>query len=270
MSVATPAPKATNTNAFLPHGIVHGKKNVKMIEITYRRNLESDYTEHIRELNKGFDYENDRNDYWLAPEFSLLYGSPLYEGASEDQRRALNHLYWSCFYNYTIGGEVSTMVYNQLTCAALYPLGGFGTLCRELDIETGQERDHTEAFQKLGRETELALMGETIFERPLPHYLEGGVIHPQGQTDRLQLWQNTQALVFAGAMGYSPFIATQYYVLRGMRNIQLKVKEYQHSQYHEQLLQSEQFVPAPTAVAHYHYSDEAFHTATSQLICHEV
>jgi hypothetical protein len=71
-------------------------------------------------------------------------------------------------------------------------------------------------------------------------------------------------------MGYSPFIATQYYILRGIRNIQLKVKEYQHSQRAQRLEKEGRSVPAATAVSHFHYQDEAFHTATSQAIAKDL
>jgi hypothetical protein len=77
-------------------------------------------------------------------------------------------------------------------------------------------------------------------------------------------------MLMAGCYAYSPFMATQYYVLRGIRNIQLKVKEYQHSQYCKKLEEQASYLPAATHVSHLHYMDEAFHTATSQVICHEL
>lgn len=270
MSLATETtPQSLPGDDFRPAGIQHGRKNLKLIELNYRRNSESDYTERLIERQRTFDYADDAQTPWLDDEFSLLYGTPLYEQASSAQRLALNHLYWVCFYNYSIGGEVSTMVYNQLTCGALYPLGGYEVVCKELDLETSQERDHVEAFRRVAAVSESALLGQPLFLRPVPHYLEAAVIKPQqGRT-----WRGLRVLpmaIFAGVMGYSPFLATQYYILRGIRNIQLKVKEYQHARRAQELEQQGERLPAATAISLYHYQDEAFHTATSQAIAKDL
>jgi hypothetical protein len=246
----------------------HGKQNLKLIEVNYRRNIASDYTDQMDKLKESFSYEANRNHHWVRPEFSLLYGSRFYESASESQKLALNHLYWICFYNYSIGGEVATMMFNQLTCGAFYHLGGYETVCRELDVETSQERSHVDAFRQIGNATEIALMGKTIFERPIPSFADSALVHPQaGQSG---LVKRAVPKLYYNRMSTSPFVASQYYTVRGLRNIQLKVKEYQHSQYCQELEASQAFVPAPTAVSHFHYLDEAFHTATSQLISHEL
>ncbi|MBC7881735.1 MAG: hypothetical protein H7Y37_10430 [Anaerolineae bacterium] len=252
----------------LSDGIVHGKKNLKLIEVNYKRNVSSNFTERMVELQNSFSYADHSDHFWVQPEFSLLYGSPVYTAASEAQKKALNHLYWVCFYNYSIGGEVTTMVYNQLTCGAFYPLGGYETLCRELDVETSQERAHVEAFRTIGQQTEMALLGDLIFDRPMPNYVEAALIHPQ--KGARSFIRNSPAQFYAVQVGVSPFVASQYYTVRGLRNIQLKVKEYRHSQYCQELEKAGAFVPAPTAVSHFHYLDEAFHTATSQLISHDL
>jgi hypothetical protein len=251
-----------------PNHIVHGQKNLKLIEVNYKRNTSSNFTERMEHLQKEFSYADHQAHPWVHTEFSLLYGSPLYEQASTAQKLALNHLYWVCFYNYSIGGEVTTMVYNQLTCGAFYPLGGYETLCRELDVETSQERAHVEAFRNIGRQTELALMGEIVFERPMPNYVEAALIHPQ--RGARSFLRNLPPQFYAVQVGVSPYVASQYYTVRGLRNIQLKVKEYRHSQFCQDLEKAGAFVPGPSAVSHYHYLDEAFHTATSQLISHEL
>ena len=71
------------------------KKHIKLSEINYRRNTESDFTEKIEELDRNFNYSSNKDYYWSEPELSLLYGTPLYEQASPDQKKALNHLYWA-------------------------------------------------------------------------------------------------------------------------------------------------------------------------------
>ena len=86
---ATPSAPPDEPNPSLPHGIQHGRKNLKLIELNYKRNSESDYTERLVERQKNFEYADDAGTYWLDEEFSLLYGSPLWNEASAEQRKAL-------------------------------------------------------------------------------------------------------------------------------------------------------------------------------------
>lgn len=139
------------------------KKHVKINAINYRRNCESDYTERMVALDKGFDYERDRHHFWGEPELSLLYGTPLYEQASQAQKLALNHLYWATQYNQTAATEANTVLYNQVTTGVFSTMGGYGTLCKELDLETDQERDHIHAFHTVGYKTKKAILGQAGF-----------------------------------------------------------------------------------------------------------
>lgn len=234
----------------------------------YENNKGSHYTEEMERLYKGFSYEENRHHTWTYPEFSLLYGSPIYEKASINQRRVLNHLYWICFYNYVMGGEVSTMVGNQLCCGALYHLGGYEVVCRELDLETSQERVHVEAFRHVSHQTEMALFGKIIFKRPLPSYLDGALSDPQKKNRSFFKRLPQQFLHLR--MASSPFLATQYFTGRGLRNIQAKVKEYQHSLYAREREKNGEFVCAPTLISHNHCFDEGFHTTTSKFISHDL
>ena len=257
-----------STSSVLTETIKQDNKTLRQMEKLYESNKSSDYTEKMEELYKSFNYSDNSEHNWTYPYFSVLYGSPIYESASESQKRALNHLYWVCFYNYVMGGEITTMVCNQICCGAFYPLGGYEVVCHELDIETSQERVHVEAFRHIGRMTELSLFGKTIFERPMPDYVDGSVIKPQKRSrsliDRLPV-----QFLFA-RMGTSPFLATQYFTARGLRNIQAKVKEYQHSLYGRERSKRDEFVCAPTLVSHNHCFDEGFHTTTSKFISHEL
>lgn len=139
------------------------KKHLKITEINYRRNTESDYTEKIEELDKNFDYSSNSNHYWGEPELSLLYGTPLYEEASPSQKKALNHLYWVTQYNQTAATEANAVLYNQVTAGVFRAVGGYETLCQELDLETAQERHHIHAFHMIGYKTKKALLGQTGF-----------------------------------------------------------------------------------------------------------
>jgi hypothetical protein len=246
------------------------QKNLKLIEVTYKRNTASNYTEEMETLAEGFSYEANKEHYWIQPEFSMLYGSPLWHQSSEFQKRTLNHLYWICMYSgHVCYSEIATMVYNQMTCGAFYSLGlTYDTLCRELDLETTQERGHVNSFRKVGERSEQALYGEIIFSPKLPHYAGAATTHPQRQVaapkDRIK------GYLAAGFFSGSPFAASQYYTVRGIRNITGKVRESNWHNYCLELEKQGAFVPTATAIASKHFYDEAFHTATSQLVSHEM
>ena len=116
-------------------------KHFQLIEKTYQSNLDSDYTEKIAELGKNFDYGTNSDRYWGSPKLSTLYGTPLYDQASESQKLALNHLYWVGQYNHTANSEANTMLYNQITEGVFANLRDYQTLCQELEFETAQERE---------------------------------------------------------------------------------------------------------------------------------
>ncbi|MDJ0572809.1 MAG: hypothetical protein QNJ53_27730 [Pleurocapsa sp. MO_192.B19] len=75
---------------------------------------------------------------------------------------------------------------------------------------------------------------------------------------------------FAFNWGGSPFLASQYYGLRMMANMVLKNTEHSTSRYFKKLAKKGDFIPAPTAVSHYHFLDESFHTTTSMLIARDL
>ena len=66
--------------------------------------------------------------------------------------------------------------------------------------------------------------------------------------------------------GSSPFLACNYYTVRYMANLALKNHEHGISVYWKKLHKQSQFVPTPTAISHYHFLDEAFHTTTSLFL----
>lgn len=242
------------------------KKHLKTTEINYRRNKESNYTEKITELDQNFDYNSHRDHYWSDPEFSILYGTPLYDAASSSQKIALNHLFWVGGYNLTAASETNTALYNQITGSVFYNIGGYETLCHELDVETSQERHHIHAFRTIANMTEMALLGKVIFGNPLTGN-ESKVIQ-KGLVGRLSPGPIRQ--LFGFNWGSTPFLASQYYALRFIANMLLKLTEHSRSQYFRELEKKGEFIPSPTAVSHYHFLDESFHTTTSLLIAQEL
>ncbi|BAZ50020.1 hypothetical protein NIES4103_26340 [Nostoc sp. NIES-4103] len=143
------------------------KKHFQVIEKTYQNNIESDYTDKIEALGKDFDYSSNSNHFWGDRELSTLYGTPLYQQASHAQKLALNHLYWVGQYQHTASAEANTMLYNQITSGVFAHVGGYETLCQELDFETTQERHHINTFHKIGYKTKIALLGKESFGNPL-------------------------------------------------------------------------------------------------------
>ncbi|MCC5610268.1 hypothetical protein LC612_26815 [Nostoc sp. CHAB 5834] len=143
------------------------KKHFQVIDKTYHNNKESDYTEKIEALGKNFDYSRNGNYFWGNRELSTLYGTPLYEQASQAQKLALNHLYWVGQYQHTASAEANTMLYNQITSGVFAHVGGYETLCQELDFETSQERYHINTFHKIGYKTKIALLGKESLGNPL-------------------------------------------------------------------------------------------------------
>ena len=142
------------------------KKHHKLTEVTYQHNVDSDYTEKIEALDKSFSYSPNSNDYWGEPGLSLLYGTPLYAEASPSQKKALNHLYWIRQYSQTAATEANAVLYNQVTAGVFANLGGYDTLCQELELETEQEYHHIHAFQRISSKTRRALLGKSVLKAP--------------------------------------------------------------------------------------------------------
>ena len=135
------------------------RKLNKLINTTYQNNLDSDYTEKIAALTREFRYADNKATPWSEESHSLLFGTPLYEQASDAQRLALNHLSWFANYNYISNSETETVLYNQITGSVFKAVGGYDTLAAELTFETAQEYDHIKAFRKVGLLTATALIG---------------------------------------------------------------------------------------------------------------
>ena len=75
---------------------------------------------------------------------------------------------------------------------------------------------------------------------------------------------------FSYNWGRSPFLASHYYTLRFMANLGLKHTEHSNCKYFRKLQKQKEFIPTPTAVAYYHFLDEAFHTTTSRFMAREL
>lgn len=68
----------------------------------------------------------------------------------------------------------------------------------------------------------------------------------------------------------SPFMACQFYAMRIIANLYLKNMEHSIAKYFKKLEKKGEFIPVPTAVSHYHFWDESFHTTISQLLAKDL
>lgn len=291
------------------------KKRIKLSENNYQNNIDSDYTEKIEALDKNFKYNSNSNHYWSDPEFSTLYGTPLYEAASPSQKIALNHLSWVSQYNHIAHSEAETIHYNLIAAGSFSAMGGdYETIAHQLDHESSQERSHIHAFYKVSYQTIKALLGKQAFINPpknesyqpswsslqLSNYndyvlrflakmmLKG---KEQYHSQYLKELESENKLIststngffhgrgvipqsllrfFAVNWGSSPFLASQYFTLRFMANLLLKNAEHSIFLYCKKLQKQGEFVPVPTAISHYHFLDEAFHTTTSQFLARDL
>lgn len=287
---------------------------LQMIERTYNNNIDSDYTEKIQELDRSFKYSDVKNYYWNAPELSLLYGTPLYEQASEAQKIALNHLYWFVMYNFTATSETQTIIYNKITGGVFAKIPGYEVVAEILDLESEQELSHIHVFRKVCFQMLKALLGKDAFKDTLKGKLYKS--NYQGWAEKASQYQYYALRLFANRMlkgkqcysehlkeleqkdnfppafstgfmgeglaprallqffsfnwGRSPFLASHYYTLRFMANLGLKHTEHSNCKYFRKLQKQGEFIPAPTAIAYYHFLDEAFHTTTSRFMAREL
>ncbi len=209
--------------SLLPSQLKQPKSSaLQRIERTYHSNTDSDYTEKIQELDRNFKYSDVSNYYWNAPELSLLYGTPLYEQASEAQKIALNHLYWFVMYNFVATSETQTIVYNKITGGVFAKISGYETIAKILDLESEQELSHIHVFRKISYQMLKALLGKEAFKEPLKGKLYKS--NYQGWAEKASQYQ--------------------YYSLRFLANQMLKGKEQYYSAHLKTLEKKDNFPPA--------------------------
>ena len=170
----------------------------RRLEINYHRNRKQDHTQLLDNAGQMFDYAESRDSYWQAENFSLLYGTPLWDQASAHQRTILNQLYWVAYYSQIISAEIATIFFNQTSAAALYAHEGFRTICDMLDLESSQERAHISAFQAVAEKTEQALLGQRLFSYPMRGPFSETMIF--ADTHRLKRWWKRLQLQAFGLM----------------------------------------------------------------------
>ncbi|WP_223342535.1 MULTISPECIES: P-aminobenzoate N-oxygenase AurF [unclassified Synechocystis] len=250
-----------------PSLLAKDSKTRKKLELNYRRAKQTDHSPALDQLAEQFDYQQCRSQYWQAPEFSLLYGTPLWDQASADQKLILNHLYWVAYYSQIIAAEVATIYFNQTSATGLYPLTDFRLVCDTLDLETSQERCHIQAFQTVIDQVEQILFGGHLFGQPRRSPFRETMIFANTNWFK-NWWKGLQLQGFGLLSANNAFLACQYLTVRGLRTLNGKLVQHKLSHFYQQ--QEAERNSIPTQISYYHFLDESFHFNTSTILSHDV
>ncbi|WP_353931566.1 P-aminobenzoate N-oxygenase AurF [Okeanomitos corallinicola TIOX110] len=240
----------------------------RKLQINHTRNKQQDHTTLMNEVVDQFNYEECKHEYWQSEEFSLLYGTPLWEQSSPYQKTILNHLYWVAYYSQIVSAEIATIYFNQTSATGLYAHEDFRLICDTLDLESAQERAHIHAFRTISKETELALFGKEIFTYPMRTPFVETMVY--ADTNFLKTWWKKIQLQYFGLISASnTFLACQYFTVRGVRTLNGKLVQHKLSNFYQKNPNKET-APIPAKVSYYHFMDESFHFNSSTIISHDV
>jgi len=248
--------------------LLDDQKTLRKLDLNYRKNKTQDNTSAMDQLAREFCYLDCKDDYWNPPRFSLLYGTPLWDGASDAQRIKLNQLYWVAYYSQIVSAEIATIFFNQTSAAGLYAIEDFRLVCDTLDLESAQERAHINAFKKVGEDFEQAVFGERLFTYSMRGPFVETMIHHQ--TSRVKrFWRWLQLHAYASLSANNAFIGCQYFTVRGVRTLNGKLIQHQLSQFYSKNANKEA-APIPSRISYCHFLDESFHFNSSTIISHDV
>jgi hypothetical protein len=240
----------------------------RRLQINYSRNQVQDHTQALDQAAAGFCYDDCKQAYWNPEEFSLLYGTALWEQASTSQRLVLNQLYWVAYYSQIISAEIATIYFNQTSAAGLYALEDFRLVCDTLDLESAQERAHIHAFRQVSKQVEQSLFGQSIFT----YAMRGPFAETMVCADTNALktwWKQLQLQAFGLISANNAFLACQYFTVRGVRTLNGKLVQHKLSQVYQIHPDPEQ-APIPAQISHYHFLDESFHFNSSTILSQDV
>lgn len=240
----------------------------RKLQINYRRNRQQDHTALMDEAAEQFCYADCRDEYWNPEEFSLLYGTPLWEQASQAQRVVLNQLYWVAYYSQIVSAEIATIFFNQTSATGLYALEDFRLVCDTLDLESSQERAHIHAFRRVSTQVEQVLFEQPIFTYEMRGPFTETMVY--ADTNALKTWWKKLQLQYFGLISANnAFLACQYFTVRGVRTLNGKLVQHKLSQYYQNHPTPEQ-APLPSRISYYHFRDESFHFNSSTILSQDI
>jgi hypothetical protein len=243
-------------------------RTCQTIALNHRRNKAQDHTNEIDAVAARFDYAACRDEWWNPESYSLLHGTPLWDGASTSQRLLLNHLYWVAYYAQIISAEIATILLNQTSAAGLASLEDYRSVCDTLDLETAQERGHIQAFKTIGEAVEAELFGERLFTYPMRSMYTETMLY--AETDRIRsFWKALQLRAFSLLSSGNAFIGCQYFTVRGLRTLNGKMVQHALA---EPSMRAEDpaATPIPSQISRLHFIDESFHFTSSCIISRDV
>lgn len=265
----TPKPEAEPALApETPARLSEDQKTLRKLDLNFRRNKQQDHTSLLDAAAKEFDYAACANDYWNPEEFSLLWGTPLWEQSSAEQRVLLNQLYWVAYYSQIISAEIATIFYNQTSAAGLYAVEDFRVVCDTLDLESTQERAHINAFKTVGEDVEKRLFGGRVFTYPMRGPFNETMIFADAGPFRAA-WKKLQLKTYSLLSSGNAFIACQYFTVRGVRTLSGKLIQHQLSQTYAKH-RNQDHAPVPARISYFHFMDESYHFNSSNIISHDV
>jgi hypothetical protein len=248
--------------------LLDDQKTLRKLELNLRKNRQQDNSLTMDRLAAEFRYEDCREARWNPEIFSLLYGTKLWEQASEAERTKLNQLYWVAYYSQIISAEIATIFFNQTSAAGLYAIEDFRIVCDTLDLESAQERAHINAFKKISEDFEEAVFGERIFTYAMRGPFAETMIHHQSNRVK-EFWRWIQLHAFTLLSSGNAFIGCQYFTVRGVRTLNGKLIQHQLSQFYAKSEDREN-APIPARLSYHHFLDESFHFNSSTVISHDV
>lgn len=248
--------------------LLDDERTLKRLAMNQRRNKEQDHSPKLDAASAAFKYADCKNEFWNPERFSLLYGTPLWNEATQSQKVLLNQLYWVGYYAQIISAEIATIFFNQTCAAGLYALEDFRSVCDTLDLESAQERAHINAFKVVSEQVEAEVFGERIFTYPMrAWHAETMIFNDSGPFRRA--WKRFLLQAFSLVSSSNPFLACQYFTVRGLRTLKGKMVQHELSQYYSTHADQEH-APIPSKISYFHFLDESFHFNSSCLIGHDV
>ena len=248
--------------------LTEDQKLWRKLQINYTRNKQQDQTALMDQAAQAFKYSDCQDEYWNPEEFSLLYGTALWEQSSQSQRVVLNHLYWVAYYSQIISAEIATIFFNQTSAAGLYAHGGFRLICDMLDLESTQERAHIDAFQKVSSQVEEHLFGQRVFSYPMRSPFTETMVFADTNAFKTS-WKKIQLHYFGLISACNTFLACQYFTVRGLRTLNGKLVQHKLSSYYQKH-PDQANAPIPAKISYYHFMDESFHFNSSTILAHDV
>lgn len=240
----------------------------RKIQINLDRNRAQDHTEKLDQAAGEFSWEACRDQPWNPESFALLWGTPIWDQASDEQRLRLNQLYWVAYYAQIISAEIATIFFNQTSAAGLFGIEDFRSVCDMLDLESSQERAHIAAFKRVAEAAEQELFGERIFTYPMRGpYAETMICGHSGPFKRL--WKSLQLRAFGLLSSGNAYIAAQYFLIRGLRTLNGKLVQHALSE-HIHGFETPEDAPVPSRISFYHFQDESYHFNSSTIISHDL